>query len=373
MIILDERNFLRQEFEDKGFGVFDFFEEPQVLAAGGFTALPLTRRAEVLLVDTQTLLDHPEIHQAFGATINTFIGVIFFHEQKNLKAQEWVRDQAAFMTKIVGEYALPMPQLNWTMLANQLQFFSSIILEQKSLQKQMTEFSLELDQVLQNAQLEMSRAKNIHETLIPRRNEEIKGINFLNKYATGDGGGAEFYDLLQAPNKVFQVLVTSQSYLITSSLMGILNLYKKKGFDPASFLADAKSEISTINQAKKKKAHVDLLVLELDLTTLNLRTFGESKAEFYNQKGRIDLSSGVHQLGKGEKFIVFSSGFLFNWKEEKPSPDLYSFISAHSKLASVELMTELFFQIKKDKEEEFLKKDATVAIMEVGRNGIQKV
>ncbi len=373
MIILDERNFLKRELDEKGFGLFDFFEDPQVLGPGAFAELALTRRAEVLLVDTETLLTHPEIHAAFTTVLNTFTGVIFFHEQKNLRAQEWVKDQAAFMTKIVGEYALPMPQLNWTMLSNQLQFFDTIIQEQRALQKQMTQFSQELDQVLQTAQAEMSRAKKIHELLIPRRSEEIKGVAFFNKYAAGDGGGGEFYDLVQTSTTVYQVLVSSQSYLTSSALMGLLNIHKARAFSPGAFLAEARTEIATINGAKKKKAEVDLLVLELDLGHLTVRAHGDGKAEFYNQKGRIDLRGAPHQLSKGEKMIVFSPGFLFNWKEGNPNKDLFTFLSGHSRVEPLELMTELFFQIRDGKDEKFLKKDATVAIMEIHRNGIHQI
>ena len=108
MIIVDERNFICPELDNKGFSVFDFFEARDVMDLPKFCALPLKKRADILLVDTETLLQHPEKQESFRAIINTFLGVIFFHDQKNQKAQEWVEREAAFLTKIVGEYALPM-------------------------------------------------------------------------------------------------------------------------------------------------------------------------------------------------------------------------------------------------------------------------
>ena len=375
MIILDERQYLEKELETKGFEIFDFYENHRVLSMKEFTSLELTRRGEFLLVDTQTLLDHPELQEDFKSVLNTFLGAVFFHGQENEKAQSWVTNEGSFLTKIIGEYSLPMPQLNWTILSNQLQFFWGLLEDQKKLQKHMAQFSVELDQVLQNAEIEMVKAKKIHETLIPRRNDEIKGIKFANKYAAGEGGGGEFYDLIQTPTKVFQVLVSSQSYLISSSVLGISGNHRDKEFNPYDFLKEARGEITTINETKKKPSEVDLLILELDLSTLNLKIYNESKAELYSQsKGRIIFDHNQsYQLTKGEKVIVFSTGFLFNWREAHPNKSIHKFLEDSSKFSLVELMPELFFQLKEGKETEFLTKDATVVMMEVNRHGIHKV
>jgi hypothetical protein len=384
MVILDERNYLRKELEIKGFQVFDFFDSITVASVEEFCSLPLGRRADVLLVDTQTILQHPEKQEAFRTLLNTYLGVIFFHEQSNAQAQAWVLDQASFLTKIVGEYSLPMPQLNWTMLSNQLQFFWNLIEEQRNLQKHISQFSLELDQVLQTAEWEMTKAKKIHEVLIPRRSDEIKGVRFHNKYAAGEGGSGEFYDLHHTGHQVFQIFVSSQSYLISSALMGILNSHKTKDFQARAFLADAINEINNINGAKKKKSEVDILILETDLNELRIRPYGWTRAEVLSfQKGRIDLGLGNipgselvgndYALSKDERLSVISPGFISNWQEAGTKTDILQFIQNHQGLALPDLLMELFFQIKKIKNTEFLSKDATVVMMEVNRHGIHQI
>lgn len=375
MIILDERNFLHKELSEKGFEVFDFFENVEIMDVKKFNQLELKRRGDFVLIDTQTLLNHPESQETFKAVMNTFIGAVFFHEQSNQKAQDWVLNQGSFLTKIIGEYALPMAQLNWTILSNQLQFFWNLIEDQKKLQKHIAAFSVELDQVIQNAEVEMNKAKKIHETLVPRRQEEVKGVVFSNKYAAGEGGGGEFYDLHQTPSKVYQILVSSQSYLISSAILGLLGQHREKDFDPAGFIKDAEQEVATINGAKKKKSEVHLTVLELDLTTLMLKTFNDTKAEFHSQmKGLVTLSKDApYQLSRGEKVVVFSPGFLFNWKEGHPGKDIGAFLKEHNRSSSGELMSEIFFQLKEGQDTPFLKKDATVVMMEVNRHGIHKV
>jgi len=371
MIIVDDRQYIQKEMEDKGFGIFDFYQNHKVMSVKDFCSLPLQRRADVLLVDTESLLKNPEQQESFRSIINTFLGVVFFHEHSNERAQKWVETEAAFLTKIVGEYSLPMAQLQWTMLSNQLQFFWTLLEEQKHLQQHMVSFSRELDQVLRSAEIEMNRAKKIHEVLIPRRNDEIKGVYFSNKYAAGDGGGGEFYDLFQGNGKVFQILVSSQSYLISSSLLGLLTRHKQKDFLPFEFLKEAEDEIAVINGAKKKKSEAEVVVLELDLNKLMVKLYGETKSEFYSQKkGPVDLKTG-HQLEKGENLIVFSPGFLFNWKETQKT-DIPSFLKSHP-MKTNEMLNELFILLKMDQESQFLKRDATVAMMEVKRHGIHQV
>lgn len=383
MVLLDERKFLGKQLEEQGFNIFDFYEGHQTYSLANLCDLPLNRRADVLLVDTQTVLDHPELQEKFKVVLNTFLGVIFFHEQQNVKAQTWVQDQAAFLTKIIGEYSVPMPQLEWTMLSNQLQFLWNILEDQKKLQQHIVKFSQELDQALQGAENEMLKAKKIHEVLIPKRSDEIKGVSFLNKYAAGEGGGGEFYDLHHAGNKVYQILISSQSYLISSALIGVMNLHKQKDFNPESFLQDARAEIQTINGAKKKKSEVDLVVIELDTSHLTLKLYGWGRAEFYSQlKGKIDLglsasqepiTSAPYQLAKGEKMIVFSPGFIFNWREGRIKQELYSFLKNHHQLTQTDLMMEVFLQLSLVKDTDFLSKDATVVMMEVNRHGIHQI
>lgn len=375
MIIVDERNFLGKELEAHGFEVFDFYENHLVLDMKSFSALELKRRSDFLLVDTQTVLDHPEMQEAFKAVLNTFLGAVFFHDHRNEKAQEWVKSEGAFLSKIIGEYALPMSQLHWTILSNQLQFFFSLIEDQKRLQKGMVKLSLELDELLQNAQVEMQKAKRISEVFVPRRKEEIKGVTFVNKYAAGEGGGVEFYDLHQTPGKIYQILVSTDSYLMSSSLLGLLGQHRESDFSPTAFLEDAKNEIQTINEAKKKKSKVDLLLLELDLSTLELSLLTDSEAELYSQdRGKLNLARGSScSLNKGEKVVVFSPGFLFNWRNACPEKNRDDFIKEHKARSSHELISELFIELKGASRENFLNRDATVVMMEVNRHGIHKV
>jgi hypothetical protein len=375
MIILDERDFLEKELRLKGFEIFDFYQERRVLNMDSFVALDLKRRNEIILVDTETVLSHPESFERFKTLLNTFLGVIFFHEHQNSRAQDWVKDESSYLKKIIGEYCLPMPDLSWNILSNQIQFFWNLVDEQKNLQKHLAQFSYELENVLQNAEEDMLKAKKIHETLIPKRNEEIKGIGFTYKYSAGEGGGGEFYDLVQTSAKIFHIIFSGQSYLLSSAVMGLLSSQKENNFKPDVFIQDVSKEADTINSSKKKKVDFDLLVTEIDPAALTFKIHTQSNSEFYSySKEQLRLNKGdTYQMSKGEKMIIFSSGFVFNWRESHPKENLYDFLKKEVHLSTGELTSELFFQLKEGKEGKFLKKDATLLLMEVNRHGIHKV
>jgi hypothetical protein len=376
MIILDERNFLAKELNARGFEIFDFYQNHKILDFKTFVSLDLKRRGEIILVDTQTVLNYPDVQlqETFKILLNTFNGAIFFNGAGNQKAIDWVENEAALFKKIIGEFSLPMPQIGWTILSNQMQFFSNMLEDQKRLQEHMANFSLELDQVLEMAQNDMMMAKKIQEAFIPRRSEEIRGIKFTNKYATGDGGGCEFFDLVQTPSKVYQVLISTQSYLISSAVIGILGSMKGNNFNPQTFLENAFTEANVIRSSHNKKADVDLLVLEIDLPHLMMISHSNSDSCFYSPiNGSFKLALGEkYQLVKGENVIFFSPGFIFNWNELYPEKNLFDELKVNQ-LSTNELITELFFLLKKESDRKFLTKDATILMVEVNRHGIYKV
>jgi hypothetical protein len=119
MILLDERKFVETHLEAQGLQIFDFYSSPKTFDMHSFCMMDLTRRADILLVDTETVLRYPDQIEKFKALLNTYLGVIFFHESTNEKAVKWIDDQATFLNKIIAEVSVPATPLQWTMLTNQ--------------------------------------------------------------------------------------------------------------------------------------------------------------------------------------------------------------------------------------------------------------
>jgi hypothetical protein len=375
MIILDERNYLKDQLNSEGLEFYDFFQNSTVMNLKSFISLAPTKRSDIAFIDLETLLKHKDLIEEFKIVSNTFLGLFFFFNSKNQIEIDWLKNETYTSSKVLGVYSVPLDQFHSILLFNQLQFIGRLLDEQNMLQKQLTQFSQELDEVLRTAQEEMIKAKKIHENFIPKRHEDIKGIVFSNKYLVGEGAGAEFADLVQSQNKIYQILITSQSYLVTSCVMGILSQYKEGNFNPENFINDTLSEISYINKSKNRIVDFDLCVLEIDPASLQLTFLTDSKAECYSQmSGKIPLvKNNQYQLKKTEKVIVFSSGFIFNWSNKLQKNDLVNFLKTEKTTSLNELMSEIFFHLKEGMSEIFVRKDSTVIIMEANRHGIHKI
>ncbi len=375
MVIVDGRNLIRQSLEDHGLGFYDFNDDLTVVSVRDFCELPLTKRSDVVLIDAKSLLSNTEKLESCKAVINTFQGAYFFYDSNESTSLSWIKEQASFFPKILGAFSLSMNDEDWILLGNQMQFFWNLTQEQKMLQKHIVHFSLELDQVLQSVESELVKTRRIHKSFIPQRVQEIKGLNFLVKYTSGDHGGAEFCDIIEDDDKVFQILISSESYLISSSLLGILNAHKSKSFDPEDFLRDAWNDVQAINNTKKKKSLVEVLVLEIDLHQLLMKSYGSHKNEIFSTRsGIINLEhDGSYQLSKKERVMVLSSGFLSNWSNLNINQSFQSFVQNHPEIGMQELMTEIFYQIRKESKEMAARRDATLVMMEVNRHGIHKV
>ena len=371
MTLVDERNYITNEFNELGNDLVSFVENTKPLSLKAFCQQGPVRHQELLLVDTQTLLSQPDLIESFKIIMNTYLGVIFFHDEKNQEAQAWIENHSFFLNKIVGNYSFPMKDLDQSILRNQFMFFQQLVQDQKKLQLQMVNFSQELDKVLQNAELEMITAKKIHETLLPKRKEEVRGLKFLNKYSVGDSNGGEFFDLITVNHVVYQIFISSDSYLVSSALIGMINDYKSKGFSPDQFIKDAREEIATINSSKKKSCIGQIAVFEIDTNQLTMKFYGDSSDAFSSMTGEIDFTS-PYQLKKDESLVLMSPGFVSNWTELQIKPNIYEFLNSNKNMNQAELLTELFLQESIAKKDQSTK-DATVVMIEVNRHGIHQV
>jgi hypothetical protein len=235
----------------------------------------------------------------------------------------------------------------------------------------------------------MLKAKKIHEGVVPRRTEDLKAVQLTSKYAVGEGAGSEYFDVIRGQNFVHLVFLHTTSYLASSCLMGLLNKYKggPMGLDPQLFLQEAAFEIRGINANKKKPVDVQMLLLRLDQASLKCEGHAFGTFELFSQEHgfralpqlsgfdsqKMEESRFSFSLTRGEKVVVFSPGFIFNWNETRPAAERGPFITTNQNLSGAELLMELFFQLKKQSSGDFLAKDATAVMMEVNRHGIQQV
>jgi hypothetical protein len=386
MRILDTQNRILPALVDHGLD--HELDDLIVLSIDDFLSSPLQSRYEPLLIDVASI-SHLKLDDQLLAMINTHpCAVLFIPTPVEKSCQEWMESLLLLSDKVISVQQLPLGKTSRDFLRNQLLYLWRQKKERISYKEKMIRFSHEIDELVKTAQQEMLKAKKVHESVVPKRVEEIKGVTLMSKYSVGSGSGTEYFDVIRGQTQSHLVMVHTNSYLASSCLMGLLNKYKGSsvGIDHRLFLQEAELELKAINSNKKKSVEVELFLMKLDHLTLQCEGFSFGSFELFGQLedytlpqvekfdlSKQNLATFNFQLKRGEKVIVFSPGFIFNWCEGRGLAKVQDFISEQKGLSNSDLLTELFFQLKKDSSGEFLAKDATTVVMEVNRHAIQKV
>ncbi len=376
MVIVDEKGHILKQLEELDLLDTDGFEDVKVLSVTDFLNLPLQMQQDLVVVDIPSVLQYPESVESFRGHANTFSGVVFTHPEKEGQMRDWVQTEASIFPHILQVFSWPMKELEMELFKNLAKTFTRIRIEQQQHQKQITQFSQDLDQLLRLAQHEISRAKNVHNRLVPKRIDEYKGVSIVHRYAAGSGIGTEFSDVIQSGQYLYQIMFATSSFLLSSTAVSLIQEMKQQKFDPINFYQTLKDELITLNQTKKKKIESHLMIMSFDLTQLKASFTGWGEFEYYSKvkgKGKVDFVGESLSFQKDERIIFFSPGFISNWNEYKSLPNRQEIVENHSNGPIYDLLTELIFQLKKVSAEDFLNRDATIVALEVNRHGIQQV
>jgi len=374
MHIVDDQNLICRNLDQYGFELQEFSDQIENLRFDDFLHLNLKKRLDIVLINGMDLIDRIDVLENVKSILNTFHGAYVFFDKDSENNADKILEKIITFPKILGIYTFPLKTDEWILLCNQFQFFWNLMNDQRNLQNHIVQFSHELDHLITNSQKDLHKIKKVHRAFYPKREQKLKGLNVSSKYIAGDAGGAEFFDLAEENHRVFQFLFHSESYLISSAIMGVLNSHKNGAFNVEQFLSDAWNEINTINSSKKKKSKVEILLIEFDLLNLSFKTYGNSSALAISKKENFNLIrlDEEYYLSKNEKFLILSPGFLSNWREIDLAIDPISFLNKHLvEKDSADLMNELFFHLKSKNYQN--KKDATVVMLEVNRHGIHKI
>ncbi len=249
----------------------------------------------------------------------------------------------------------------------------------------------ELDQLTEQTKKEITKIKQLHEKIIPVRHELHKGLTIHSKYAAGSSGGGEFFDFHHQNGEFIFLLSSSTSYLMTSAIITRLEVLKAEGLSTPNIhqlmvgILDDAAQLEV--KPRGKRNALDLTVIHVDLKRMILtgHTFGDgmivSKDNFQQHIPRdlprcsqfIDKASFNFPLKRGEKLVFLSAGVHYNCQGELAGLPTSKFIQQSLDSTPKELLNELFFQLKKDMQGDFLDYDASAISIEVDKNAIFQI
>lgn len=228
-----------------------------------------------------------------------------------------------------------------------------------------------LERVLSTALNELKRLKEVHEKLVPVREEKFKGLNAISKFGAGESSGGEFFDILSNDNEVLLLLARSRSYLVSSMIMsGFDELRSSSKFTDElieSYLSKVQSDVDT-SKVKDDKRELDILFLRVDLKTMKARTWKSGGSVLLNNASVV--TEKEFSIERGAKLMILSSGLIENRPGHK---ELVSKAVEKSSKSSRDILDEVFYTLKKEKSAMFFSHDATMIVFEVDKNAILQI
>jgi hypothetical protein len=281
------------------------------------------------------------------------------------------------------------PSISKKLFENKVSLLSELVKERQVLRSQLITINNELSETLGSVEVELLKIKKIHEKKIPKRFNDIKGIQVHSKYTAGENIGGEFFDLHVDQNLALVVMSSTSSYLASSMILKLFaDLKKDKEINQAvmeDLIDDIKSNIIELNLSKKKTIDIHLFVGIVDLNKHSISgyRFGDfsilSSAVVQNFRPSISLLNGNKEdalfhkeFQRSERILLCSPGFIKNWK--KLNPDfIIEELMMNKLIKPIDILDEVFFQLKKDSKGNFLSYDASAILMEVKKNAMVQV
>lgn len=291
--------------------------------------------------------------------------------------------KAAMSVELDNIISIVDPNIELNILKNQLNFLEDIIRQDIIVKSQLLSLSAELQDLMGGVETQLLRVKKAYEKHAPKRLEDFKGITVYSKYAAGEDMGGEFFDTYSDGQKVFILMSASSSYLASSSILEHFSTLKvdneiNKDVE-VKFIEDVKNDVMELNKNKKKPIELKLMTCIIDFNTMKMvgHMFGDFQLLTSKLKekivknchidGDIEAARFDFELERGERILFNSPGFVANWSNSNPK-FLIEELVRNNKVKGLDILDEIYFQLRKQSEKNFLAHDASSIILEVHEN-----
>jgi hypothetical protein len=329
-------------------------------------------------IKDELLLLHHKVYESLSpaqkAILNEQRGVILFGCEEVLENLFYTFD-ASSNHKLVYQHLLHLENV----------FKENIILK-----SQLFSMNREISGLIGSVETELLRVKKFYENNTPKRYKGIKGLKILSKYAAGESIGGEFFDIFEDKSKIYLLMSDTSSYLASSSILSLFTAFKMEKDvtqeSQARLLKEIKLEMIELAKNKKKKLEVSILSLSIDLnsyevcgyvagnykgiSSLNLDKLAGNKQNLIESDIK-DLEFSFN-LDRGERLLLLSPGLNKSWNQLRPDFMIEELINKGN-IKQIDILDEIFFQLKRDRKSGFLPHDASAIMMEVQKNVIIKV
>lgn len=249
-----------------------------------------------------------------------------------------------------------------------------------------------LEVVLAQTVDDLKKARAIYQKILPVNKISTRGSDLYYRYQAGISGRSEFVEIFQGEKQHLIVTYSTNSHLLSVSLMQELTkFYKKKSFD----LNDIKEFMNDFAQIAAKisssvdNAQVYVLMLILNFNTMKLEGYGCGPFRFASNHEEsirkwvlpqesiqyLDVNKAYveYDLSRNERIVILSPGMANELERSIDRGQLRLLIKDLFKQDVEEMINELFYQGKKNGKNGVPNDELTAFIIEVKRNAILQV
>lgn len=305
---------------------------------------------------------------------------------------EALKDFCASSERVYGSIDLDIDERLQVPTFRQLRF-------QIYLKSKLAQLHQDLDQTLRLNDLELMKVKKLHESLVPRRLFRHKGVSVHCKYGPGMGvGGSEYFDLFARGNQILLFLSSTTSYLASHLFLSRFSelqllLQERKSIEInhefiSDFISKLENELLALVKQSEQEIRSEVFLGLIDLKELSFHSYNWGGTELvYDQSHTafpppnnypvsaafIDQAHSCQKLDRDSKLMILSPGLNANWQLGQMGKTPKDFLMGVSTKSSYDILHEMFFEMKKNTKDDSLTYDASLIIIEVGKNVIMQV
>lgn len=295
------------------------------------------------------------------------------------------QDLQFLLDKVVG---ILNEESNKQLVQNQIILLEDQLKNTTILKSQLMTINKEFLKTMGSVEKQLLRVKKSYELKAPKRLENFKGFTVFSKYAAGEDMGGEFFDVFAKEGKIFMLMSANSSYIASSSILEYFGELKSHPVINSAleedFINNIRSELKKINSNKTKPVKTQLLTCILDINTLKIEghMFGDFQVMSSNLRQSVSVNNSLEgnnensffelQLERGERILLNSPGFINNWDTSRPTFMIEELVT-NPKMKALDVLDEVYFQLKKKSSNGFLTHDASSIILEVQENVMLKV
>lgn len=231
----------------------------------------------------------------------------------------------------------------------------------------------DLDKIYEFTKSELIRVKDLHDRFVKVRIDKLKGMNLTSKFMAGEKSGGEFFEILQNEQEILFIQAGSDSYILSSMLLGELETLKEKSI-AGNLSTHAEQFLKIINHhACEQKSELSFCMMILNLRNLHASLHIKGQAHLFYENEWISFDRPMQlKLRPKQRLCFISDGAFKNWTLLSRK-NIETFFKSQSSLPTRDLINEFFFEVSKNKTGSFLVFDALMAVVDVEENKIYQV